>query len=362
VAGWRGGTRFGFSTVSHKPGTSSQAHSADSTRIALGLYAVEELQAMFGTSRSQTSIGSYETYTDAQDNPNASNTHAEHTENRPDSVDETETDSQYDDLRDIIAETSLQKKNLVPMVLEGEDGIEGFWVDKRSNTAYHVSKIGPVHPAETEPAAPTTRGWGVSPPGGHAHPKRWQPGNLSQSKSTLEADEMRGGELPPMDPRRALEPERMKHLENLAKFLYEKVGPLPEAMVRVRLRVFDAPHWEKWRQEQRDHTWAEAKQMIRAATAEKSKREGGVEDERESHVGDSLPQGNVDFEILDEALGARMEQISTPWQDSRMLLVPLSIGFSELKEKIAAEFGLESGSIEILAKVLVCERLVHRPL
>lgn len=215
-------------------------------------------QTMPSTARGPTSIGAYDdTCSNADDSTN----------NAPkaDSEVDDENDSQYHDLHSMLADVSPHKKSLEPMMLKGEDGIEGFWVDKHSKTAYHVSKIGPI--STDNPQVPSTR------TGGHGSPTRSQTRNPSQRKNTLEADAHVGGELPPMDPRRALEPERIHHLEHIAQFLYAKVGPLPEVMVRLRLRVFDAPHWQKWKQAQRDGTWAEAKLLIRAAaaTAEQSK-------------------------------------------------------------------------------------------
>jgi hypothetical protein len=146
----------------------------------------------------------------------------------------------------------IWQKNLEPLVLKDEDGIEGFWVDKRNKTAYHVSKIGPVSNDAT----------GNPNIGLQQAPKVW-------------------GELPPMDPRRALQPERMDHLEQVANFLYTKVGPLPEVMVRVRLRVFEGQQWASWKKIQQQATWAEAKSLIRVAatmSAEKKSPDTGNED------------------------------------------------------------------------------------
>jgi hypothetical protein len=151
--------------------------------------------------------------------------------------------------------TCLQQKNLEPLMLKDEKGIEGFWIDKRNKTAYHVSRIGPVSDDGSE--------------------RRKTPSN------TLKQNPKLGGELPPMDPRRALQPERMDHLEQVANFLYAKVGPLPEVMVRVRLRIFDTKTWASWKQRQREAAWGEAKSLIRiaASNAGKTGHGGGLETE-----------------------------------------------------------------------------------
>ena len=122
----------------------------------------------------------------------------------------------------------------------------------------------------------------------------------------------------------------MDHLENVAKFLYEKVGPLPEVMIRLKLRVFDALAWKAWRQEHRDRAWAEAKTMIRQTA--------------------DAAGNNLDLEAQ------HVDVSSTPkdrqqWDHSRMLVVPLRIQFEELKTTIAAELGLEVSSVELMAKV-----------
>ena len=141
--------------------------------------------------------------------------------------------------------TSLQAKNLEPLVLKDEKGIEGFWIDKRNKTAYHLSRIGPVSDDGSE--------------------------GRKTTPNTLEENPKLGGELPPMDPRRALQPERMDHLEQVANFLYTKVGPLPEVMVRVRLRIFDTKTWATWKTRQREAAWSEAKSLIRIAASNAGK-------------------------------------------------------------------------------------------
>jgi hypothetical protein len=239
----------------------------------------------------------------------------------------------------------LQEKILEPMVLEQGQAIAGFWVDKRDHTAYHVAKIGPVSSeslaTRIEPGtdkthrSPSSLGTGSQSPK-HAHGK-------SQTKSLLKADS--AGDLAPMDPRRALEPERMIHLENIAKFLYEKVGPLPEFTMRLTLRVFEEQQWKTFKKAQRDKTWLRAKNLIQraAATGEKN-------DAQRSEQDNSKAKASV--AASENALAFFEEPDSSPWQDSRMLLVKLSISFESLKETIASECRWHKASVELMAKDL----------
>ena len=211
------------------------------------------------------------------------------------------------------------------MALKNGDEIEGFWVDKLNKTAYHISKVGPVGSLDSESA-------GLE--GSRTSDQRRQ-------AKMLEADPRMGGELPPMDPRRALEPERMDHLEKVASFLYDKVGPLPELMVRFKLRVFDDIKWKMWNKEQRDRTWALAKKLIRQA-AETNSNQTSSEQEHMQDV--------TKVEATQEE--SKSTSDSSPWNHTRMLLLKLSITFQDLKETIAGEFGLEARSVELMAKVV----------
>ena len=235
-----------------------------------------------------------------------------------------------------------QKRNLEPMALKDAGEVEGFWVDKLSKTAYHISKVGPVGSVDSKSAGQAER----------VSPERSRTGDGRSQNDILEADPRMGGELPPMDPRRALEPERMEHLEKVASFLYDKVGPLPELMVRFKLRVFDEMTWKAWKQEQRDRTWAEAKKFIRQSaktnSSQTTNEEENVQDVKQAEVIQEESQSISD---------------SSPWNHTRMLLLKLSITFQELKETIAAEFGLEARSVELMAKVdlLPCKLFIALP-
>jgi hypothetical protein len=219
------------------------------------------------------------------------------------------------------------------MALKNGDELEGFWVDKLSKTAYHISKVGPVGSLDSESAERYRRD--------RAGLERSRTSDRRQQTKMLEADPRMGGELPPMDPRRALEPERMDHLEKVASFLYDKVGPLPELMVRFKLRVFDEIKWKMWNQEQRDRTWTLAKKLIRQA-AETNSHQTSREQEHMQDVTQVEATHEESKSISD----------SSPWNHTRMLLLKLSINFEDLKEMIAGEFGLEARSVELMAKVV----------
>ena len=230
----------------------------------------------------------------------------------------------------------VQSRNLEPMALKDADKIEGFWVDKLNKTAYHIYKVGPVDNIDAKSAGQAER----------ASPERSRTGDARLQNNILQADPRMGGELPPMDPRRALEPERMEHLEKVASFLYDKVGPLPELMVRFKLRVFDEMTWKAWKQEQRDRTWAQAKNFIRQAAKSNSNQTTDAEE---------IVQDVKQAEAVHEE--SQSSSDNSPWNHTRMLLLKLSITFQGLKEAIAAEFGLEARSVELMAKVLTSCRV-----
>ena len=158
-------------------------------------------------------------------------------------------------------------------MLKDDAGIEGFWIDKRNQTAYHVSRIGPISNHESETRI-----------------------------NTLDQNPKLGGELPPLDPRRALQPERMDHLEQVANFLYAKVGPLPEVMVRVRLRVFDCKKWASWKKLQREAVWAEAKGMIRIAASSTAKNSEAEDSDIDAPRSAKIPE---DRQMLSLVIGVK---------------------------------------------------------
>lgn len=64
-----------------------------------------------------------------------------------------------------------------------------------------------------------------------------------------------GGELPPMDPKKAISLERLSHLEKLAGFVYEKVGPSRDRMRMLGLRMVRKAVWRKWHEAQNAANW-----------------------------------------------------------------------------------------------------------
>ncbi len=67
-----------------------------------------------------------------------------------------------------------------------------------------------------------------------------------------------GGELAVVDPRRALSPEKVEHLEKLAQFMYTKIGPAKDRMRTVTLLLVTLPRWERWKSAQKQANWNNA--------------------------------------------------------------------------------------------------------
>ena len=361
VAGTRGSVRIGFQASMCRLNTADRCNrAAAKKRISLGKYSDEELRSMFDGNRGSvlgTSVFSECSRVSRRDEKHEVSFEQEESMSE---ISDEEDESRSADFRSIIADAIGAKKTLEPMVIQDEAGIAGFWVDRHNNTAYHVSKIGPVG-SNSLAAKPGAKHIDTSADLRHllvessglrgSAKKRSKEAEKSQWKNVLVADQALGGELPPMDPNRALEPERMNHLEDIASFLYEKAGPLPEFMVRLKLRVFDMHAWKTWKQRVCDEFWSEAKQMIqRTVIRNKSNAvEGGQDAPRsEAQLGarTAPPKAvNHDGKAVDDTR-------VIPWQDSRMLFVKLSISFQDLKETIAAELGMNAASVEIMARDL----------
>ena len=359
VAGTRGSVRIGFqATIGRLNTAETTKRAAAKKRISLGKYSDGELRSMFDGNRASvlgTSVFSESSRVsrEARDEKHEVSFGQEKSRSE---ISDDEDESRSADFRSIIADAIGAKKTLEPMVIQDEAGIAGFWVDRHNNTAYHVSKIGPVGSTSlaAKPGAKNIdtsadlRHLLVESSGLRGSAKEAE---KSQWKNVLVADQALGGELPPMDPNRALEPERMNHLEHIASFLYEKAGPLPEFMVRLKLRVFDMHAWKTWKQRVCDEFWSEAKQMIqRTVIRNKSNAFEGGQDAPQSEA--QLGARTAPLKAVNHDGDAVDETRDIPWQDSRMLFVKLSISFPDLKETIAAELGINADSVQIIARDL----------
>ncbi|KAJ1480700.1 hypothetical protein T484DRAFT_1809768 [Baffinella frigidus] len=293
---------------------------------------------------------------------------------------EGEGDEELDAVLDAVMPAWDGQHRLEPLALTGQQSIEGFWLDKGHGVAYHVRRVAilPSDLSSAPPAAdPANANAGRSLSGvktegsaGTAGAKgaKHSPfkGGMGGAGGLFEPVVGMGGEMRPMNPRAALEPERIKHLEEVSEFLYRKVqvGPAPELMMTVRFRFLSHRGFQDWDKDARGQVWEESLGISVGLPRPRSPQEE-KELEHQLEKWDDAEEGFDDGE-LDEHFAAVEEgegassivsgSISgfsslesgpprSPRSDNRLLAMPLHTSLKDLRQTVSDEYDVDLASV-----------------